>query len=103
MISFVDNPPKLDSGCSFLTLRALSLMHISSICSIYIAAISAFSLVSVLAMIGPRHSTMTATLLAIRIEIADFNVFAVSFLPFDVKINLIHEPYLLPTRGTLQK
>jgi hypothetical protein len=67
-------------------------MHIRSICSIYIAAASALSLVSVLAMISPRHSTMTTTLLAIKIEIADFDAFAVSFLPFDVrKINFIHE------------
>jgi len=73
-------------------------MHISSICSIYIAAVSAFSLVSVLSIIGPQHSTMTATLLAIGIEIPDFDAFAVSFPPFNVrKIYIIRDSNLFPT------
>jgi hypothetical protein len=43
-----------------------------------------------LPIIGPWHSTMTATLLAIRIKIADFDAFASSFLPFNINIAFVH-------------
>jgi hypothetical protein len=41
-------------------------------------------------MIGSRHSAMTATLLAVRIVVADFDGLAAAILPFNLNIGFIH-------------
>lgn len=42
-------------------------------------------------MIGPLHAAMTATLLAMRIEIADFHALATTLLPIDRNIVFVHD------------
>lgn len=65
-------------------------MHVRAICSINMAADCAFSLIGVLSMIGSLHPAMTATLLAVAIEIADFNTLAGPVLPVDGDVVFLH-------------
>jgi hypothetical protein len=41
-------------------------------------------------MIGPRDSTMTTTLLTVRIEIANLNSLTFPIMPFNRHINVVH-------------
>ncbi len=47
-------------------------------------------LVRILPMIGPRNAAMTAALLAVRIQVADFYGLAAPFLPFNLHIDVVH-------------
>ena len=51
-------------------------------------------------MIGPLHAAMTATLLAIRIEIADFHALAITVLPIDRNIVFVHDYTFSQRRGS---
>ena len=46
-------------------------MQIAAVCPIHVPASITFDFVSVLLMIGPRDTTMTAALLVIRIHVSD--------------------------------
>jgi hypothetical protein len=41
-------------------------------------------------MIDARHPAVTATLLAVRIEVADFDGLAAAILPFNLNIGFVH-------------
>ena len=90
MRSAFGNPPVLDPRSPFLTLGTPPFVHVGSICSIHIATDGTFGLVRILPMIGPRHSAMTAALLAVRIQVADFYGFAAAFLPLNLYIGVVH-------------
>jgi hypothetical protein len=68
-------------------------MHVRSVCSIHIATVSAFGFEGILSMIGPRDSTMTTTLLTIRIEVANFKSLPTTILPFNMNISFFHAYY----------
>src|SRR4030042_1637062 len=72
MMSPLDNPPVPDPGRPFLTLGTPPLVHVGPVCSINIPTNGTFGFICILPMIGPRHSAMTAALLAVNIEVADF-------------------------------
>jgi len=90
MHSAFGNPPVLDPHSPFLTLGTPPFVHVGSICSIHIATDGTFGLVRILPMIGPRHSAMTAALLAVRIQVADFYGLAAAFLPLNLHIGVVH-------------
>ena len=79
----VDSPPVLYPCSPFLAFGTSPFMHIGSICSIPMATDGTFSLVCILAMISPRNSTMTAALLAVRIQVTNFYRLAAAFLPLN--------------------
>ena len=90
MISSLDNPPVPDPRRPILTLGTQSLVHVRSICPIHIATDGTFGLVCILSMIGPRYSAITATLLAVRIEVTDFDGLTAAIQPFNLNIGFIH-------------
>ena len=90
MLLAVGNPPVLDPRSPFLTFGTSPFVHVGSICSIHIATDGTFGLVRILPMIGPRHSAMTAALLAVRIQVADFYGLAAAFLPLNLHIDVVH-------------
>lgn len=90
MHSAFGNPPVLDPHSPFLTLEIPPFVHVGSICSIHIATDGTFGLVRILPMIGPRHSAMTAALLAVRIQVADFYGLAAAFLSLNLVIGVVH-------------
>ncbi len=65
-------------------------MHVGSICSIHIATDGTLGLVSILPMIVPWNAAMTAALLAVRIQVADFYGLAAAFLPLNWHIDVVH-------------
>ena len=65
-------------------------MHIGSVCSIHIVTDGTFGLVCILPMIGPRNSTMTAALLAVRIIVTNFYGLAATLLPLNWHIDVVH-------------
>jgi len=44
-------------------------------------------------MVGARHPTMAATLLAIRVEVADFDRLAVAILPLNLYFGLVNHDF----------
>ena len=86
----VGNPPVLDPRSPFLTFGTSPFVHVGSICSIHIATDGTLGLVRILPMIGPRNAAMTAALLAVRIQVADFYGLAAAFLPFNLHIDVVH-------------
>jgi hypothetical protein len=90
MHSAFGNPPVPDPHSPFLTLGTPPFAHVGSICSIHIATDGTFGLVRILPMIGPRHSAMTAALLAVRIQVADFYGLAAAFMPLNLHIGVVH-------------
>jgi hypothetical protein len=68
-------------------------MHVRSVCSVHIATVSAFGFEGILAKISPRNSTMTATLLSMRIEVANFESLPTTILPFNMNISFFHAYY----------
>ena len=90
MISALGSYPIPDPWRPFLTLGTQPLVHVRPIGSIYIATEGTFGLVCILSMIGPWHSAMTATLLPVKIEVADFDGLAAAILPFNLNIGFVH-------------
>jgi len=86
----VGNPPVFDPRRPFLTFGTSPFVHVSSICSIHIATNGTLGLVRILSMIGPRNAAMTAVLLAVGIQVADFYGLAATFLPFNLYIDVVH-------------
>jgi hypothetical protein len=50
-------------------------------------------------MIGPLYSAMTAALLTVRIEIADFDALTAAILPFNLKVGFVHHSDHSSQRG----
>lgn len=94
MISARGYLPVPDPRRPSLTLGTPPLEHIRPVCSIHIATDSTFGFVCILSMIGPRHSAMTAALLAMWIEVADLDGLAVPIQPFNRPIDFIHTDLL---------
>ena len=90
MVSALDNPPVPNPRCPALTLGAQPLMHVGSICTIHKATDGTFGLVCILIMIGPSYSAMTTSLLAVKIEIADFDTLTTAIMPFNLRIGFVH-------------
>jgi hypothetical protein len=44
-------------------------------------------------MIGPLYAAMTAALLAVRIEIADFDALTAAILPINLKVGFVHSDH----------
>ena len=88
--SAVGNLPVLDPRGPVLTLWTSSFVNVGSICSIHIATICTFGFVRILRTVGYRHSAMSAALLTMRIEIADFFGLAAAILPFNLYIGFVH-------------
>jgi hypothetical protein len=90
MVSALDNPPVSNPRCPFLTLGTQPLVHVSSICPIHKATDGTFGLVCILIMIGTRYSAMTAALLAVKIEIANFDALTSAIMPLNLRIGIFH-------------
>lgn len=90
MVSALDNPPVPNPRCPFLTLGTQPLVHVSSICPIHKATDGTFGLVCILIIIGPRYFAMTAALLTIKIEIANFDALTAATMPFNLRIGIFH-------------
>ena len=90
MVSPFDNPPVPDPGRPFLTLGTEPLVHVGPVCSVHIPTNGAFGLICILPMIGPGHFAMTAALLAVRIEVANFYGLTAAFLPLNLHIGFVH-------------
>jgi hypothetical protein len=94
MISAFGNLPVPDPRRASLTLAASPVVNIRTVCSINVTADGTFDLVCILSMIGPRHPTMTATLLAVTIEVTDLDGITNSILLFDRHIYVVHTDLL---------
>ncbi len=86
----VGNPPVLDPRSPLLAFGTSPFVHVGSICSIHIATDGTLGLVRILPMIGPRNAAMTAALLVVRIQVADFYRLVAAFLPLNLHIDAVH-------------
>ncbi len=82
--------PVLYPRSSPLTLGTSSFIHVGPICSIHIATNGTFGFVCILPMIGSLKSAMTAALLAVRVEVANFHGLTAAVLPLNLHIGLVH-------------